>query len=35
MEKNKNLFMSIWIYKTRDESIFDLEIELLLSKIYP
>lgn len=24
-----------WIYITEDESIFDLEIELLLSKIYP
>ncbi len=27
--------MPTWIYFTEDESIFDLEIELLLSKIYP
>lgn len=27
--------MPTWIYITEDESVFDLEIDLLLSKIYP
>lgn len=29
-----NRDMRTWIYNTEDESVFDIEIELLLSKIY-
>ncbi|MCP9746526.1 hypothetical protein EGI24_07455 [Lacihabitans sp. CS3-21] len=29
-----NRDMPTWIYKTEDESVFDFEIDLLLSKIY-